>query len=109
MARRRKKGKKRDAAAGILIIAAALLVLLGSELGFIDLGGGSVDLTVTALPDSGLFAAYIDVGQGDSAFLACEGETMLIDAGISSEGDTDRKSTRLNSSHEFVSRMPSSA
>ena len=23
--------------------------------------------------------------------------------------DTDRKSTRLNSSHEFVSRMPSSA
>ena len=25
------------------------------------------------------------------------------------EGDTDRKSTRLNSSHEFVSRMPSSA
>ena len=88
MARRRKKGKKRDAAAGILIIAAALLVLLGSELGFIDLGGGSVDLTVTALPDSGLFAAYIDVGQGDSAFLACEGETMLIDAGISSEGDT---------------------
>lgn len=88
MARRRKKGKKRDAAAGILIIAAALLVLLGSELGFIDLGGGSVDLTVTALPDSGLFAAYIDVGQGDSAFLACEGETMLIDAGISSEGET---------------------
>ena len=25
------------------------------------------------------------------------------------EGDQDRKSTRLNSSHEFVSRMPSSA
>ena len=25
------------------------------------------------------------------------------------KGDIDRKSTRLNSSHEFVSRMPSSA
>ena len=25
------------------------------------------------------------------------------------DGNTDRKSTRLNSSHEFVSRMPSSA
>ena len=28
---------------------------------------------------------------------------------IIGRGDVDRKSTRLNSSHEFVSRMPSSA
>ena len=28
---------------------------------------------------------------------------------VSSRLETDRKSTRLNSSHEFVSRMPSSA
>ena len=34
--------------------------------------------------------------------LAAEGRTGLI-------GEGDRKSTRLNSSHEFVSRMPSSA
>ena len=31
----------------------------------------------------------------------------LIDTSL--EGAIDRKSTRLNSSHEFVSRMPSSA
>ena len=29
--------------------------------------------------------------------------------GLTDEGRKDRKSTRLNSSHEFVSRMPSSA
>ena len=38
----------------------------------------------------------------------------LMDESVGSEQDyrdweTDRKSTRLNSSHEFVSRMPSSA
>ena len=38
-----------------------------------------------------------------------------FDAGCTCDGEyyrdweTDRKSTRLNSSHEFVSRMPSSA
>ena len=43
---------------------------------------------------------------------------LLVDAGVISQDQlvkalqvqkTDRKSTRLNSSHEFVSRMPSSA
>ena len=29
--------------------------------------------------------------------------------GVAKDGHRDRKSTRLNSSHEFVSRMPSSA
>ena len=32
-----------------------------------------------------------------------------LDPGALFEGLADRKSTRLNSSHEFVSRMPSSA
>ena len=32
-------------------------------------------------------------------------ETVLALAGV----DLDRKSTRLNSSHEWISRMPSSA
>ena len=35
---------------------------------------------------------------------------LLINLGIEAyEANPDRKSTRLNSSHEFVSRMPSSA
>ena len=33
----------------------------------------------------------------------------LIFSAFGAQGITDRKSTRLNSSHEFVSRMPSSA
>ena len=32
-----------------------------------------------------LTVAFIDVGQGDSTLISCEGETMLIDAGIYSE------------------------
>ena len=32
-----------------------------------------------------------------------------IDASLSGFGDRDRKSTRLNSSHTDISRMPSSA
>ena len=32
-----------------------------------------------------------------------------VDLGVESESDLDRKSTRLNSSHSSVSRMPSSA
>ena len=32
-----------------------------------------------------------------------------LSARIALKANTDRKSTRLNSSHEFVSRMPSSA
>ena len=42
--------------------------------------------------------------------LVCEGYTDVVDADLSKYLDrVDRKSTRLNSSHEFVSRMPSSA
>ena len=36
-------------------------------------------------------------------------ETILMNAGNTSEFQLDRKSTRLNSSHEWISRMPSSA
>ena len=36
-------------------------------------------------------------------------QTLLVMKGLQKLGYEDRKSTRLNSSHEFVSRMPSSA
>ena len=35
--------------------------------------------------------------------------TIYVAAAMGAEWALDRKSTRLNSSHEFVSRMPSSA
>ena len=35
--------------------------------------------------------------------------TLINEFGLSTSKIQDRKSTRLNSSHEFVSRMPSSA
>lgn len=91
MARRRKAGKGRGGIIGTGLFALALLLMYAaSGLGLVSWGGGEdrVDLAVTALPEDGLFAAYIDVGQGDSALLACGGETLLIDAGVSSEGET---------------------
>ena len=48
------------------------------------------------------------VGQDLSA-LAGEGETVLDAGGLTVLPALDRKSTRLNSSHEWISRMPSSA
>ena len=91
MARRRKAGKGRGGIIGTGLFALALLLMYAaSGLGLVSWGGGEdrVDLAVTVLPEDGLFAAYIDVGQGDSALLACGGETLLIDAGVSSEGET---------------------
>ena len=61
----------------------------------------------------------IDIGNTNIEFGVFEGETLLRSARLGTNRDAtsdeigifirDRKSTRLNSSHEFVSRMPSSA
>ena len=55
---------------------------------------------VIALPAYALFFQPVDA--------ALVGGVALADVGIAAVG-TDRKSTRLNSSHKTVSRMPSSA
>ena len=62
---------------------------------------------------------YREEGASDLAYRQGEAQTerdystitdKLKTAGMGAiSGATDRKSTRLNSSHEFVSRMPSSA
>ena len=47
------------------------------------------------------------LGQAFAMALAKAGANIFIPSFVKDNGD--RKSTRLNSSHEFVSRMPSSA
>lgn len=86
----RRRGKRRGGLIGTLVFAAALLAMwAASSLGIVSWGGEDrVDLSAASLPGAGLFVSYIDVGQGDSAFLSCGGETLLIDAGTSSEGRT---------------------
>ena len=49
------------------------------------------------------------VGVIDSDYRGNSKVLLKNNSGIYRDWETDRKSTRLNSSHEFVSRMPSSA
>ena len=48
-------------------------------------------------------------GKYEAGLIIHEGQLTYDKAGLHRVIDLDRKSTRLNSSHEFVSRMPSSA
>ena len=55
---------------------------------------------------------YIEAGKADGATVAMGGNRVMQDTGgcfIEPTIFADRKSTRLNSSHEWISRMPSSA
>ena len=64
-----------------------------------------VDLTL----EDGDFATVIGSnGAGKSTFLNAIAGVFPIDSGTIEVGG-DRKSTRLNSSHNVISRMPSSA
>lgn len=62
----------------VVIIAAAAIIWQGMT------GDGG---TVTE-PMDGLYVHYIDVGQGDSELICCDGEYMLIDAGEPSASET---------------------
>ena len=96
MAQRRnsRAGKRRGGVLGALGFAALVLIVylaeplgLGSLLGGIF--GGDVPVSVIAeLPEEGLAVSYIDVGQGDATLIVCNGEAMLIDAGVPEEGQT---------------------
>ena len=61
----------------IVLVAVALLIWQSAE-------GGKTAVTV---PMDGLYVHYIDVGQGDSELVCCNGEYMLIDAGEPSASD----------------------
>ena len=68
----------------------------------IAVGQGNVNLIASLVADE---------GSADRTFIA---DAALVDVGFGRTGDIilfslDRKSTRLNSSHNVISRMPSSA
>ena len=55
------------------------------------------------------FRTDLNVMMASSTNIQGQMEQVDTDLGYTWDSYTDRKSTRLNSSHEFVSRMPSSA
>lgn len=97
MAQRRnsRAGRRRGGILGVLAFAALLaLAYFAEPLGLSELldgilGGGAGPVSAIAeLPEEGLAVSYIDVGQGDSTLIVCNGEAMLIDAGVPEEGGT---------------------
>ncbi len=83
--KRRAKGK-RGALGTLIVILAAALAFAGGKLGWFD----NIQLkpAATPLPGDGVYVTFIDVGQGDSTLAYCEGETLLIDAGVTGQGVT---------------------
>ena len=98
MARRMKKRTKRKLTKAvislILVVIAAVFgyffkdKLPGGFLGNDATVGGPIDGIPAVTDPNYLTVHYIDVGQGDSIFLACGGEYMLIDAGETDSDDT---------------------
>ena len=84
-ARKRRRGAPKSALGTLLAILAAALIAGGAQLGWFD----NVRLTpaATPLPGEGVYVTFIDVGQGDSTLAYCEGETLLIDAGVPGQGE----------------------
>ena len=66
--------------AAIALVVIAVAVLLFQRM--------SDNNPTVSVPMDGLYVHYIDVGQGDSELLCCNGQYMLIDAGVPSAGDT---------------------
>lgn len=72
----------------ILAAAAIAATLIFCGLGFLHppVAGMARDPS-SASTDEGLSVWFLDVGQGDAAFLSCGGSTMLIDGGTSKYSD----------------------
>ena len=93
--RRPRAGRRRGGILGALGFAALLALMYFAEplgLGeWLDglLGREALPVSAIAeLPAEGLAVSYIDVGQGDATLIVCNGEAMLIDAGVPEEGQT---------------------
>ena len=59
--------------------------------------------------DSEFFIDYSSLDDFQRQLIDRKNNKSMVVSGSAGSGKSDRKSTRLNSSHEFVSRMPSSA
>ena len=64
------------------------LVIVIVIVGFFIYQGISENKNKVTVPMDGLYVHYIDVGQGDCELICCDGEYMLIDAGVPDAGDT---------------------
>ena len=95
-----------------IVVVAVASAAGGAVAGALGLTVGSIAYGVV----SGLTAAVVGTAMGSALGLnkppkankftaAAQDRQQMIRSAVA----TDRKSTRLNSSHEFVSRMPSSA
>ena len=83
---RRRRPAPKSALGTLTVLILAVFVYAGARLGWFD--GIRLTPAATPLPGDGVYVTYIDVGQGDSTLAYCEGETLLIDAGVPGQGET---------------------
>jgi len=81
--RRLKKLIKKHPITALIIAAVAAFMLI-----FPSVSEDSTAPAETVQPREGVYVHYIDVGQGDSELIECNGEYMLIDGGDYDSGDT---------------------
>ena len=83
-----KRGRSSQAQNHLITILLALVIAgLSMWFGAGRDGGNAPDAAATPMPGSGLTVTYLDVGQGDCTLLQCDGQTMLIDAGIGEQAN----------------------
>ena len=83
----------------------AYVALASGSVRVMDLGTNTF---VATIPTNGVNAAAITPG-GDYVYVTSSDRVYVISTATNTIVKTDRKSTRLNSSHTDISRMPSSA
>ncbi len=91
--------KKRTLAAGNTMgISFCFLLFLICCVFFINVTAEAAGTKTAALTGNaaGLEVHFINVGQGDSTLIKCDGEAMLIDAGDMSKGSAVRRYLRKN-------------
>lgn len=83
-----KRGRSSQAQNHLITILLALVIAgLSMWFGAGRDGGNTPDAAATPMPGSDLTVTYLDVGQGDCTLLQCDGQTMLIDAGIGEQAN----------------------
>lgn len=83
-----KRGRSSQAQNHLITILLALVIAgLSMWFGAGRDGGSGPDAAAAPVPGSGLTVTYLDVGQGDCTLLQCDGQTMLIDAGIGEQAN----------------------